>query len=124
MTSDELHIPYSIGLLGSFSPYRSVRPPETCYECGAAHDHFAHECPTRFLRVRGELPPGWRRDGPAVIRDSAKWIGQDLSDGTRAEFKTFLLTHSLTPHPTFPVTPDEITGPQPAQARLPARRRP
>ena len=124
MNSDELHIPYSIGLLGSFSPYRSIRPPETCYECGATNDHFAHECPTRFLRVRGELPPGWRREGPIVIRDTTKWIGQDLSEATRAEFRAFLLTHPLTPHPTFPVSVDEITGPQPAQARLPARRRP
>ena len=124
LSSDELHIPYSIGLLGSRSPYRSVRVPDTCYECNALNDHFAHECPSRFLRVRGELPPGWRRDGSAVLRDASKWIGQDLTDAARAEYGAFLTAHALTPHPTFPVSADEITGPQPAQARQPARRRP
>ena len=39
--SDELYIPYSPGLLGSFSPYRGLSFPSglSCYECGALRQH-------------------------------------------------------------------------------------
>jgi hypothetical protein len=87
-----------------------------------SYDHFAHECPTRILRVRGELPPGWRKDGASVVRDAAKWVGQDLSDAARAEYRAFLTTHPLSSHPSFPVQPDEILGPHPVASRVPARR--
>jgi len=56
LQSDEVHTPFSTGMLGSFSPYRTLRVPETCYECNMSYDHFAHECPTRILRVRGSSP--------------------------------------------------------------------
>ena len=122
--SDELHVPFSVGMLGSWSPYRLMRPPESCYECNMTHDHFAHECPARFLRVRGELPPGWHKDGGAVVRDPTKWIGQDLTDATRQEYRNYLAAHRPSPHPSFPVSTDEIVAPQPAAPRQPARRRP
>jgi hypothetical protein len=122
MQSDEVHTPFSTGMLGSFSPFRTLRVPETCYECNASNDHFAHECPTRFMRVRGDVPPGWKREGSAIVRDASKWVGQDLTEAARAEYRSFLSTHALTPHPAFPVQHDEILGPQPVASRLPARR--
>ena len=122
--SDELHVPFSPGMLGSWSPYRLMRPPDSCYECNMAQDHYAHECPSRYLRVRGELPPGWIKEGGAVVRDATKWIGQDLTDATRMEYRAFLAAHRLSPHPSFPVTSEEIIAPQPAAPRSSARRRP
>jgi hypothetical protein len=55
--SDSLCIPYSTGLLGSFSPYRGVAFPQElrCFECGASQQHYAAECPARFAREL--LPP-------------------------------------------------------------------
>ena len=123
-TSDELHIPFSTGMLGSYSPYRKARLPDQCFECNAVSDHFANECPARFLRVRGELPPGWKKDGLAVIRDTAKWIGLDLTETARIEMRAFAGTHALTPHQYFPVQLDEISAPQPVAARNPLRRQP
>ena len=40
--SDELYIPSSAGLLGSYSPYRGMALPNdlTCFECHAAVHHF------------------------------------------------------------------------------------
>ena len=42
-TSDELCIPYSAGMLGSFSPYRASPYPRelTCFECQAVQHHYA-----------------------------------------------------------------------------------
>ena len=117
-------MPFSARMLGSFSPYRQVRAPEACYECGAQSDHFAHECPARFLRVRGELPPGWRKEGASVVRDPSKWVGQELTGAARAEYRQFLTLLAVTPHPGFPVSIDDITGAQPVAPRQPARRRP
>ncbi len=87
--SDSLCIPYSPGLLGSFSPYRGVPfPPDLrCYECGALQQHYAAECPT----VRGEQPPGWMMDQMgAVVKDPAAWNGPDLTDAARAKYRDFL----------------------------------
>ena len=54
--SDEVCVPYSVGLLGSFLPYRGLTFPHdlTCHECGALRQHYASECPARLVRVRGE----------------------------------------------------------------------
>jgi hypothetical protein len=51
--SDELCIPYSAGMLGSFSPYRASQYPRelTCFECQAVQHHYATECTSRFVRV-------------------------------------------------------------------------
>jgi hypothetical protein len=61
--SDELHIQYSIGMLGSFSPYRSARLLRdlTCFDCQATQQHYGTECPSRLVRVRGGRLPvgGW-----------------------------------------------------------------
>ena len=64
---DDLCIPYSPGTLGSWSPYRNGRPPDSCFECGAAQGHFAHECPKRFVRVRGYRWAG-SRTAPRILR--------------------------------------------------------
>ena len=90
---DTLCIPYSLGLLGSFSPYRGVPfPPDLrCYECGALQQHYAAECPARFARVRGEPPPGWMTDqSGAVVKDPAAWNGPDLTDAARAKCRDFI----------------------------------
>jgi hypothetical protein len=51
--SDELCIPYSDSMLGSFSPHRASPFPRelTCFECQAVQHHYATECPSRFVRV-------------------------------------------------------------------------
>jgi hypothetical protein len=120
--SDDLYIPYSTGLLGSFSPYRGLSFPAsmTCFECGAVQHHYAAECPARFVRVRGEPPPGWKVDAQgAVVKDHAAWNGADLTDATRAQFRSFIDKLSLVPHGGFPVSRDEILGPAPVPARRP-----
>ena len=123
--SDELYIPYSTGLLGAYSPYRGISlPPElTCFECNAAVHHFGNECPTRFARVRGEAPPGWKIDGPgAVSKNPAAWTGPELTDAARAEYRGFITRLALVPHATHPVTADEIVAPAPPAPRRPAPR--
>jgi hypothetical protein len=125
--SDELYIPDSIGLLGSFPPYRGLLFPSnmSCFECGAFRQHYATECPARFVHVRGEAPPGWRVDQlGAVIKDSAAWNGPDLTDAVRAQFRAFVdkLSGSLVAHGTYPVSRDEILGPAPVPPRRPLPR--
>ena len=123
--SDELYIPYSAGLLGSYSPYRGMALPNdlTCFECHAAVHHFGAECPTRFARVRGEVPPGWKIDGPgAVSKNPAAWNGTELTDAARAEYRGFVTRLSLVAHGTHPVTVDEITGAAPPAPRRPLPR--
>jgi hypothetical protein len=48
--SDKLYIPHSVGLLGSFPPYRGLSFPSNmlCFECGAFLQHYATECPAHF----------------------------------------------------------------------------
>jgi hypothetical protein len=91
--SDSLCIPYSSGLLGSFSPYLGVSflPELQCFECGAHRQHYAAECPARFARVRGEPQQGWKMDhlGTAV-KDPAAWNGPELTDAARAKYRDFL----------------------------------
>jgi hypothetical protein len=55
--SDELHIPYSTGMLGSFSAYRaaSLSRDLTCFECQAAQHYYGTECPSV-----GRRPPDGR----------------------------------------------------------------
>ena len=123
--SDELYIPYSTGLLGSYSPYRNVAlPPDlTCFECRATNHHFGGECPTRFARVRGEAPPGWKIDGPgAVSKNPAAWNGAELTDAARAEYRAFITRLSLGAHGTHPVTADEIVAAAPPAPRRPLPR--
>ena len=116
-TSDELNGPYSFAMLGSFSPYRELRPPQVCYECGAAEAHFGAECPQRFARVRGEVPPGWKIDNGKAVRDEAHWNGSELSATARAEYRSFLSRHPVPAHHNFPVSIDEITAPTPPPVR-------
>jgi len=115
--SDDLYIPYSYGMLGSHSPYRHQRPPEACFECGLRQAHFGNECPQRFVRIRGEAPPGWRKNGRTADKDPAQWNGPDLTDAARAEYRAFISTHHLAPHRVFPVTIDDIVGSAPPLAR-------
>ena len=115
--SDELYIPYSYGMLGSFSPYRNMRRPESCYECGMRDAHYGNECAQRFVRVRGEAPPGWRRNGRTAEKDPAQWNGADLTDDARAAYRTFLAAVPVVQHRNFPITVDEIAGSAPPLAR-------
>jgi hypothetical protein len=115
--SDDLYIPYSYGMLGSYSPYRNQRPPEACFECGLRQAHFGNECPQRFVRIRGEAPPGWRKSGRTVDKDPAQWNGADLTDAARAEYRAFISTHHLAPHRVFPVSIEDIVSTVPPLAR-------
>jgi hypothetical protein len=123
--SDELYIPYSTGMLGSYSPYRAMPLPHdlTCFECHAVRQHYGGECPTRFARVRGEAPPGWKIDGPGVVsKDPAAWNGTELTDAARAAYQGFLTRTALIPHGTHPVTVEEITAAAPPAPRRPLPR--
>ena len=115
--SDELYIPYSYGMLGSYSPYRNMRPPDSCYECGLRSAHFGNECPQRFARLRGEVPPGWRKSGRTADKEPSHWQGPDLTDEARAAYRTFIATHHLSAHKSFPISADDIAGDAPPQAR-------
>ena len=126
--SDELYVPYStglLGILGSYSPYRNVQlPPDlTCFECRTTNHHFGGECPTRFARVRGEAPPGWKIDGPGVVsKTPAAWNGSELTDAARAEYRAFITRLALPAHGTHPVTADEIVAAAPPAPRRPLPR--
>ena len=111
---DDLCIPYSPGMLGSWSPYRNGRPPDSCFECGAAQGHFAHECPKRFVRVRGKAPPGWLQDGS---KDPAQWDGTELTAAARADYRRFLSDHPVPPHHVFYISLEDIVGSQPPPPR-------
>ena len=123
--SPELYIPYSTGLLGSFSPYRgmSLPPDLTCYECHAPVHHYGAECPTRFVRVRGEAPPGWRIGAGGIVeKNPAAWNGTELTDAARAEYRGFVARLNLVAHGTHPVTVDEIVAATPPAPRRPLPR--
>jgi hypothetical protein len=120
--TDELAIPFSTAMLGSFSPYRGVKPTGACFECNRNDGHFALECPAKFARIKGEAPPGWRIDGPGqVSRNPAEWNpGQtELTDAARAQFRHFVARFPVTPANIYPMSVDEITAAAP-----PAQRRP
>ena len=111
---DDLCIPYSPGTLGSWSPYRNGRPPDSCFECGAAQGHFAHECPKRFVRVRGRAPLGWLQDGS---KDPAQWDGTELTAAARADYRRFPSEHPVPSHHVFYISLEEIVGSQPPPLR-------
>jgi hypothetical protein len=121
--SDELCIPYSAGILGPFSPCRASPYPRelTCFECQAVQRHYATECPSRFVRVRGEAPPGWKVDSPGrAAKDESAWNGPELTDAARARYREFItkaLKFSLPPHVAFPFTVDDIVRPAPVANR-------
>ncbi len=109
---------------GCSARFREPLPPNlTCFECGAFRQHYGAECPARFVRVRGEAPPGWKMDQlGAVVKDPAAWNGPDLTDAARAQFRAFLDKFSLMAHGTFPVSRDQIFGPAPVPPRRPLPR--
>jgi hypothetical protein len=73
--------------------------------------------------VREEAPPGWKI-GPAgvVAKDPAAWIGSDLTDAARAQYRDFLTKFALLPHNAFYVSVDEICGAAPPPPRRPLPR--
>jgi len=119
-TSDELFTPYSVGMLGSYTPYREIRLPAICFECNATNAHFGNECPQRFSRVRGEPPPGWLQERGTIVRNPTAWQGADLTTEARAEYRAFLARHPVPAHHLFPVSIDDITSAQPPPVRRPA----
>jgi len=115
--SDELFIPYSSAMLGSHTPFREIRAPAVCFECNMPHAHFGNECPQRFLRVRGETPPGWIHEHGTSARNAAAWSGAELTTEARAEYRAFLARHPVPAHHMFPVSIDDITSAQPPPVR-------
>ncbi len=76
------------------------------------------ECPSRFVRVRGEVPPGWKVDSPGrAAKDESAWNGPELTDAARARYRDFITKLSLPPHVAFLVTMDDIVGPAPDEKR-------
>ena len=115
--SSELVVPYSGAMLGSFTPYRELRPPVACHECGAPRAHFAMECPSRFVRVLGETPPGWSVDGRTATKNPAQWDRDELTAEARSDYRRFITTHRLQPHRLYQVTLDDLAGPAPPPLR-------
>ena len=74
-------------MLGSFSQYRggiALPPKMSCYECCVLHQHYCTECPSRFVRVSGEAPLGWKVEHGTVVKDPDAWNGPELADAARA----------------------------------------
>jgi hypothetical protein len=85
--------------------------------------HYATECPSCFVRVRGEAPPGWKVDSPGrAVKDESAWNGPELTDAARARYQDFITKFSLPSHVAFPVTVQDIVGPTPAPNRRPIPR--
>ena len=120
---DELTVPFSSVMLGSFSPYRTIKPLGPCFECARNDGHFALECPVRFVRVKGEAPPGWRGDGPGrASKNPAEWSADltELTDAARAQYRAFANRFPIAPANLYPVTIDEIVAAAPPPQRRPA----
>ena len=115
--SNDICTPFSPYMLGVYSPYRDMRLPEACYECNAPRSHYGNECPQRFARVLGDVPPGWMLDGRSAVRNPAHWEGSDLTAAARADYRRFLTTHSLQQHRQYPVSADDIAGAAPPPLR-------
>jgi hypothetical protein len=121
--TDDLTTPFSVTMLGLFSPYRTAKPQGRCYECNGNDGHFALECAARFARVKGEAPPGWRSDGPGrASKNPAEWNADltELTDAARANYRQFIQRFALVPANLYPITVDEITGAHPPAPRRPA----
>ena len=119
---DELAIPFSYTMLGSFSPYKSYKPSGPCFECGRNDGHFALECPVRFVRVKGEAPPGWRSEGPGrAVKNAAEWSADlaELTDAARLQYRAFGNRFPLQPANMYPMTIDDIVAAAPPPPRRP-----
>jgi hypothetical protein len=75
------------------------------------------ECPSRFVRVLGEAPPGWAVDGRGATKNPAQREGEELTAEARADYRRYIMTHRLQYHRQYPVTPDDIAGPAPPPLR-------
>ena len=94
----------------------SLQQNLTYFECNAWREHYANECPARFVRVRGEAPPGWKveRGSGAVVKDPDAWNGPELIDAARTRYRDFLGKFCPVQHITPPV---KLTGPVPPAPR-------
>ena len=92
-------------MIGSITKHRGP-PRYRCYECGAAGQHYAYECPRRFIRVLGYAPPGFGSDG---VRDPAQWHGNELSPATRRAYPHFIRHFDLQPHPRATMLAEDFT---------------
>ena len=114
--SDQLFISFLPSMIGSFLPYRGVSPPPTisCYECqcGVLQQHYSSECPTRFVRVRGEAPPKSisTAQSSRTRMPGFPWNGPELTDATRARYRSFMTRFALVAHFKHPVSVDDTTG--------------
>ena len=121
--TDELTIPFSVTMLGQFTPYRSAKPQGRCFECQTDDGHFALECPVRFVRIKGEAPPGWRSDGPGrASKNPAEWSANlsELTDAARANYRPYIQRFALVPANIYPISVDDITGVQPPAPKRPS----
>ena len=87
-------------MLGSFLPYQNVKPLGACFECGKCDGHFALECPIRFARVIGDVPPGLRIDGPGrASKNPADWTPNlsELTDEAWAQYQTYITRFPIAP---------------------------
>jgi hypothetical protein len=100
-----------------------MKPLGACFECNRNDGHFALECPTKFARVKGDVPPGWRIDGPGqVSKNPAEWNAAqtELTDAARALYRTFAARFPIAPANIYPMSIDEITAAAPPAQRRPA----
>ena len=124
---DEVTIPFSATMLGSFTPYRAAKPSGNCFEGGRSDGHFGLECPVRFVRVKGEAPPGWRADGPGkASKNPAEWNSDlsELTDAARADYRTFIQRFALHSANLYPISADDIAGAHPPAPKRPAYSQP
>ena len=106
---DDIWIPYSTAILGSYSPYSQLRPPELCYECNIRNSHAGKECPVRFFRTFRALLPAWTRDRR---KDAAAWTGDGsaMLQPTREALARYLNDHGVPAHRSWSVSTAESGG--------------
>ena len=85
--SDELYFRIRPGCSARIRLIAAFRyRPIDLFECNAAVYHFGNECSTRFARVRGKAPPGWKTDAQAQSpRIRPPGSTRKLTDAARAE---------------------------------------
>ena len=77
----------------------------------------------RFVRVKGEAPPGWKSDGPGrAAKNAVEWSADltELTDAACLQYRAFGNRFPLQPANMYPMTIDDIVAAAPPPPRRPA----
>ena len=122
LNRNDVWIPYSTAILGSYSPYPQIRAPELCFEDNVPNSHAGNECPDRFLRIFGAPLPGWTSDGK---KEAAAWTGDGAAmlQPTHEALTKYLKDHGVPAHRSWRPRSLQSGGAGPHERHRAGRRR-